>query len=220
MVVSALLAERYPSDWTNHKYKNIEKDHDGFVVSAILHSMVACNVKQVGEEADAGGGGKSSLKSRRTQDDANKLHKEIKSSKSSELDHRALQTAAADLDLNELVEQLEAIKTHEFNPHKESLLSMLSGKSNPAEMTILAATLFASMLEHDAIDDVALQTLDVLPSTEASPFETAIADYLETHFSSINWALDVRLAASFDTAAKNLSTLGIMLLEVSGDNCL
>lgn len=227
MVVTALLAERYPIAWTKHD-KKLGNDHDFFVVSPILHSLVAGNAKKIGEEADAGAGGKTSVaQSRRPQDEImNRSQEGRQLSKSSEMDHRALQTEAAELDLNELAEQVEAFDfcdpctTYECNRHKDSLMSMLSGKSYPAEVTALAAILFAAILEHDAIDDVLLETLEVLPSAEASPFETAMADYLETNFVNTNWVLDTRLPKSFATAAKYVSSLGIMLLEVSCGPCL
>jgi hypothetical protein len=141
--------------------------------------------------------------------------------KSSEMDHRALETAAAELNLNDLADKVELhCNDHQpmdvscvSNRHRSSFLNMLAGDSHPAEVTILACMLFAAVLENDAIDDVVLEALGVLPSSESSPFEHAIASYLESSISTHDFDLDVRFHRTLVTAIEYVSTLGIMLLE-------
>ncbi|KAL7518829.1 hypothetical protein ACHAWX_003635 [Stephanocyclus meneghinianus] len=233
MVAAALLYEKYPVAWCQRS-NNTLSGSDCFVVTPILHSMVTGESSRR-EEADAGAGGKSNA-AQSHRDDKNIAQDEIHPSfsrsddhsqqrkpsmKSSEMDHRALETAAAKLNLNDLADKVE-LHCNNYQPigvpcvssrHRTSLLNMLAGDSHPAEVTILACMLFAAVLENDAIDYVVLEALGVLPSSESSPFEHAIASYLENSISAHGFDLDVRFHRTLVTSIEYMSSLGIMLLE-------
>jgi hypothetical protein len=233
MIAAALLAENYPVAWYN-KGSNRGVGEDFLAVTPILQSMVTGHpVKKVGEEADAGAGGKSRApRYNQAQDevtnesleDTNQQSHLLKASlKSSEMDHRALETAAAELNLNELANKVELncndhsgqTYTYESNHHRSSFLDMLAGRSHSTSVSILASMLFAAILECDALDDVVLETLGVMPSSESSPYETAIADFLQHHLCIQKLDGHALFAKEIATALKYMSSLGIMFLEVS-----
>ncbi|KAL3790031.1 hypothetical protein HJC23_011387 [Cyclotella cryptica] len=233
MVAAALLSEKYPQAWCQHNDNTLIRGNDFFVVTPILHSMVTSESPRR-EEADAGAGGSNTAQSNRDNrniaqedmhpslsraDDQNQQRKP--SMKASEMDHRALETAAAELNLNDLADQVELhCNEHQqldmpcvSNSHRTSFLKMLAGDSHPAEVTILACMLFASVLENDAIDDNVLEALGVLPSSESSPFEQAITSFLENYISTHEFDLNVPFQRTVVTAMEYISSLGIMLLE-------
>jgi hypothetical protein len=90
---------------------------------------------------------------------------------------------------------------------------MLTEQSQPAEVTISACMLCAAILENDALDNIVLGTLGVLPSSGSSDFENAIATYLEgfirTHESNSSASCQSAQVA----AVEYISSLGSMLLE-------
>jgi hypothetical protein len=73
--------------------------------------------------------------------------------------------------------------------------------------------LCAAILENDALDDIVLDILGVLPSSGSSDFENAIATYLEgfirTHESNSSASCQSAQVA----AVEYISSLGSMLLE-------
>lgn len=220
MVATALLAEKYPISWCTNARK-LGKGNAFFDVTPILQCMVAGGKVKTGEEADAGAGGGSSKA--KAQDEANSQENyrcKPALESESEMDNRALETAAAELNLVELADKVEADHNQSselaYGPthHRRSLKDMLSGKNEQVEV-ILASMLFAAILENDAIDDRVLEALGVLPSSEPSSFECAIAECLNTRISS-GGAFDQRDQSDGElaTAIKYVSSLGIMLLEV------
>lgn len=103
------------------------------------------------------------------------------------------------------------------NQHRAALLGMLAGGGDvySPDETILSTMLVATILENDAIDDRALELFGVLPSTliqttcSLSPFETAIAQHLSRHCSSVD--PNVHVSKTIEC----LSSLGMMLLVSS-----
>ena len=101
------------------------------------------------------------------------------------------------------------------NRHRAALLDMLAGHpAYSSDETILASMLLATILENDAIDDLALEVFGVLPSPTInnegdSPFETSITTYL-----SKGWfMIDSTSHSSSTSTVECVSTLGFMLLE-------
>lgn len=227
MVATALLAGQYPASWYDHNNRRTGSCDDFFTVTPVLQRMATGNKSKEREEADAGAGGGSSKA--KAQDEMgmpyheNEQSHQLKSAlkPSSEMDHNEIETAAAELNRNELAERVE-LSCNESggmlfasNHHRSSLLNMLSGKSHSVQVTTQAALLFAAILENDAIDDHVLETLGVLPLSEPSPFECAIAEYLETRIVGANFASDTQYQNELATATKYLGSLGLMMLEVS-----
>lgn len=197
MVTAALLAEQYPAAWC---FKRDYKSDNVILVTSVLQRIVTKNKR---EEADAGAGRSSAHQNE---------HKQPQ--ESSELDQRAPETVESELNLNKLAGQVENSELqYVLNRHRCSLLEMLAGKSGIADV-ILASMLLGVILENDAIDNAVLETLEVLPSSEASPLENAISEFLITQIASKNNDLDAQYHTELVTAVKYSSSLGIMLLEV------
>lgn len=222
MVAAAVLHESYPQDWYTADGV-VELKRIGSAVGPTLNTMLtkisrsAESSSMEREEADAGAGGKS----------INSTNSKEQASTSSELDHGAVETVAATLDLNELANELEHKCTHQSyagkdiahvpNRHRLSLLRMLSGDGHTVEETTLSSMLIATVLENEAIDDEALEMFGVFPSSAngetCSLFEVAIADYLSRDVSSHHLDPNAPSHSELATSLECISSLGLQYLE-------
>lgn len=205
---------------------DFSRDDGSFAVTLAINAMISKKTKSSrGEEADAGGGGGSNATpdvARTAQESIgeNEIHETGASSHggSNEMDYRSLETNSRGMrDYHQPVVDLGHSSDELIpNRHRAALLDMLAGHpAYSSDETILASMLIATILENDAIDDLALEVFSVLPSPTInnegdSPFETSIATYLSKDFPVIDSNSHF---SSTSSAVECVSTLGFMLLE-------
>ncbi len=206
LVGTLVLHPSYPSRWCC--LDNDAGGGDGltrrdgpFVITTALNSMIndTAATRGRGEEADAGAGRQPNVTS------------DVKSEFQDPDDCRALETADPEHATHELSEnsgKLELIPSR----HRAAILDMLAGRYSLDE-TVLASMLLGTILENEAIDDLALEMFGVLPSTVNddgnSPFEFSMAAYLTKDWSTV----DSKSYLALGSAIECVSTLGFMLLE-------
>lgn len=232
LVAAVVLHHRYPVRWcaeNDDMMIKFAKEDGFFVVTPAINAMISTNTAATqdssavknGGEADAGAGGSVGSPGKRPTSPSSS-RPSSPTSGVDEMEHRGLVTVAAKHNFLQLAEDVEhkysddGSSNHQVltpNRHRAALLDMLSGDADySSDENILASMLLATILENDAIDDVALELFGVLPSPIVndegdSPFETSIAMYL-----SQDWSIDSNYA-SLVSAIECMSTLGFMLLE-------
>jgi len=218
MITAALLCEKCPISWYNQDDKRCSGGESFFRVSPIIQHILEGEDAKLGEKTDVCAGVNTSMgENKYVSPDKKGRIKKASTNRS------AQENTATKLNLNGLVEHDElncdddctTSQAYGPNHQRKSLLNMISGKSDSVEVTSLASLLLSAVLENDAIDDITLDTLGVLHSSESSAFENAIAEFLEAHIINGNMKkMGASSQKALTTAAKHTSSLGIMLLEV------
>ena len=232
MVGAVLLCHKYPQPWCELDSNgpiDFAKAGGFFVVTPAINSLVS-PTSATKYEADAGAGVRASSShdaesSTPNGEQEGSLSRTSSGGNSSELDHRAIETVAAEHHFHQLANDVEQSFSTDgnnryeqltSNRHRTGLLNMIAGDdAYTTDETLLASMLMATILENDAMDDAALEQFGVLPSPTVndegdSPFEISIAKYLSQDWPEIDSSWH---STSLANAIECVSTLGMMLLE-------